>query len=117
MSSLPSMACTTTTHLGHYQQCARGKKPRVCYTEPMLSLDFIRQYPHIVREGLQRRHDSQGIDELMHLSEQRRGLITRCDGLYNALKPLKESIKAAPVERRAEMSRQIKATTQDIRQL
>nr|HET6902730.1 serine--tRNA ligase [Ktedonobacteraceae bacterium] len=111
------MACTTTTYLGHYQQRARGKKPRVCYTEPMLSLDFIRQYPHVVREGLQRRHDSQGIDELMHLSEQRRGLITRCDGLYNALKPLKESIKTAPVERRAEMSRQIKAMTQDIRQL
>jgi len=83
----------------------------------MLSLDFIRQYPHIVREGLQRRHDPQGIDELMHLSEQRRGLVTRCDGLYNALKPLKESLKAAPVERRAEMSRQIKAITQDIRQL
>jgi len=83
----------------------------------MLSLDFIRQYPHVVREGLRRRHDSQGIDELMHLSEQRRGLVTRCDGLYNALKPLKESIKAAPVERRAEMSRQVKATTQDIRQL
>ncbi len=83
----------------------------------MLSLDFIRQYPHIVREGLQRRHDPQEIDELMHLSEQRRGLITRCDGLYNALKPLKESIKAAPVEQRAAMSRQIKATTQDIRQL
>ena len=80
-------------------------------------MDFIRQYPHIVREGLQRRHDPQGIDELMHLSEQRRGLVTRCDGLYNALKPLKESIKVAPVEQRAEMSRQIKATTQDIRQL
>ena len=80
-------------------------------------MDFIRQYPHIVREGLQRRHDPQGIDELMHLSEQRRGLVTRCDGLYNALKPLKESIKATPVARRAEMSRQIKATTQDIRQL
>ena len=83
----------------------------------MLSLDFIRQYPHIVREGLQRRSDAQGIDELLHLSEQRRGLVTRCDGLYNALKPLKESLKTAPVERRAEMSRQIKATTQDIRQL
>ena len=83
----------------------------------MLSLDFIRQYPHIVREGLQRRSDPQGIDELMHLSEQRRGLVTRCDGLYNALKPLKESFKVAPVERRAEMSRQMKAITQDIRQL
>ena len=83
----------------------------------MLSLDFIRQYPHIVREGLQRRSDPQGIDELMHLAEQRRGLLTRIDGLYNVLKPLKESLKAAPVERRAEMSRRIKAMTQDIRQL
>ena len=44
-------------------------------------------------------------------------ITTRCDGLYSALKPLKETVKTAPVERRAELSRQIKAITQDIRQL
>lgn len=105
------------THLGHIIQKSAGRKPCVCYTEPMLNLEFIRQYPHVVREGLQRRHDPQGIDELMHLSEQRRGLVTRCDGLYSALKPLKESVKAVPVEQRGELSRQVKAMTQDIRQL
>lgn len=83
----------------------------------MLSLDFIRQNPRVVREGLYRRRHTQNIDELLRLAEQKRGLTTRCDGLYSALKPLKETVKTAPVERRAELSRQIKAITQDIRQL
>jgi seryl-tRNA synthetase len=83
----------------------------------MLNLDFIRQHPGLVREGLQRRGDLQNIDELLRLAEQRRGLVTRCDGLYNALKPLKENVRTVPLERRADMNRQIKATTQDIRQL
>jgi seryl-tRNA synthetase len=83
----------------------------------MLNLDFIRQHPGLVREGLQRRGDLQNIDELLRLAEQRRGLVTRCDGLYNALKPLKENVRTVPLERRADMNRQIKATMQDIRQL
>jgi seryl-tRNA synthetase len=83
----------------------------------MLNLDFIRQHPGLVREGLQRRGDLQNIDELLRLAEQRRGLVTRCDGLYNALKPLKENVRTIPLERRADMNRQIKATMQDIRQL
>ena len=83
----------------------------------MLSLDFIRQNPQVVREGLYRRRHTQNIDELLRLAEQKRGLVTRCDGLYNTLKPLKETVKAAPVERRPELSRQIRAITQDIRQL
>jgi seryl-tRNA synthetase len=82
----------------------------------MLSLDFIRQNPQVVQEGLSRRRDPQSLDELLRLAEQKRGLITRCDGLYTALKPLKE-MRVAPIERRAELSRQIKAITQDIRQL
>jgi len=83
----------------------------------MLSLDFIRQNPRVVREGLYRRRHTQNIDELLRLAEQKRGLVTRCDGLYNTLKPLKETVKTTPVERRAELSRQIRAITQDIRQL
>lgn len=83
----------------------------------MLSLDFIRQNPQVVREGLYRRRHTQNIDELLRLAEQKRGLVTRCDGLYNTLKPLKETVKTAPVERRPELSRQIRAITQDIRQL
>ena len=66
----------------------------------MLSLDFIRQNPQVVREGLYRRHHTQNIDELLRLAEQKRGLVTRCDGLYNTLKPLKETVKTVPVERR-----------------
>src|SRR6266567_1631942 len=91
--------------------------PRLCYTVLMLSLDFIRQNPLVVKEGLNRRRHTQNIDELLRFAEQKRGLVTRCDGLYNTLKPLKETVKTAPVERRAGMSRQIKAITQDIRQL
>ncbi len=83
----------------------------------MLNLDFIRQHPDLVREGLQRRGDTLNIDELLHLAEQRRGLVTRCDGLYNALKPLKERVRTVSLEHRAELNRRIKATTQDIRQL
>ena len=83
----------------------------------MLSLDFIRQHPEVVREALHRRRDPQSIDELLHLVEQRRSLVTRCDGLYNALKPLKERVRVVPVERRTGLNKQIKAITEDIRQL
>ncbi len=83
----------------------------------MLNLDFIRQHSDVVREGLARRHESQTIDEVLRLAEQRRGLVMRCDGLYNSLKPLKETVRTIPVEQRADINRQIKAITQDIRQL
>ena len=91
--------------------------PGLCYTVIMLSLDFIRQNPQVVREGLSRRRDPQSIYELLRLAEQKRGLVTRCDGLYTALKPLKETVRLASIERRAELSRQIKGIAQDIRQL
>ena len=83
----------------------------------MLSPDFIRQHPEVVREALHRRRDPQSIDELLRLVEQRRGLVKRCDGLYNALKLLKETVRTVPVEQRTELNKQIKATTEDIRQL
>jgi seryl-tRNA synthetase len=83
----------------------------------MLNLDFVRQNPEAVREGLHRRCDTQSIDELLHLAEQRRGLVTRCDGLYNALKPLKETVRTMPLQQRSALNQQIKAITQDIRQL
>jgi len=83
----------------------------------MLNLDFVRQHPEAVREGLHRRCDTQSIDELLHLAEQRRGLVTRCDGLYNALKPLKETVRTMPLQQRSALNQQIKAITQDIRQL
>lgn len=83
----------------------------------MLSLDFIRQHPEKVRAALRQRRDTQGIEEILRLAEQRRGLLTRCDGLYNALKQLREQVRAAPVAERVELNKQLKATTRDIRQL
>jgi len=83
----------------------------------MLSLDFIRQYPEQVRAALRRRCDPQGIDEILRLAEQRRGLATRCDGLYGELKQLREQVRAAPVEGRSEPNKRVKATARDIRQL
>lgn len=84
----------------------------------MLSLDFIRQHPDVVREGLRRRHDTQSIDEILRLAEQRRGLTTRCEGLYVSLKRLHEAVRAASSEaRRAELNKEIKAITHDIRLL
>ena len=90
----------------------------LCYTvTDMLSLDFIRLHPEVVREGLRRRGDVQDIDEILRLIEQRRGLVTRCDGLYAELKPLREQVRVAPEERREAINKQIKAKSRDIRQL
>jgi seryl-tRNA synthetase len=83
----------------------------------MLSLDFIRQHPDIVREGLRRRHDALSLDDLLYLVEQRNGLVARRDQLYAAMKMLKERIRMTPVEQRAARNRELKAVTQDIHQL
>lgn len=84
----------------------------------MLSLDFIRQYPDVVRAGLQRRHESRDIDEILSLIERRRGLSTRCEGLYISLKRLHATVGGAQNEqKRAELNKQIKATSNDIRLL
>ena len=81
----------------------------------MLNLDFICQHPQVVREALQKRRDPHTIDEILRLAEQRRVLVTRCDGLYTSLKKLKESNKSAG--RRTTADPQVKALTHDIRQL
>jgi seryl-tRNA synthetase len=83
----------------------------------MLNIDYIRQHPDKVREGLQRRQDKRSIDDLLRLAEQRRGLITRCDGLYTALKQLKDAQRTVTLEKRGELSEKMKATSRDIRQL
>src|SRR5258707_10185544 len=83
----------------------------------MLSLDFIHQHPEEVLEGLRRRRDPQSIDEILRLAEQRRGLITRCDGLYVELKDLINMGRTASEDKRAELNKQIKAVRRDIRQL
>lgn len=84
----------------------------------MLNLDFIRQHPEVVRTGLQRRRDSQDIDEIIRLTEQRKGLATRCDGLHVSLKRLQEMTRTTGNERkRDEFNKQSKAITNDIRLL
>lgn len=83
----------------------------------MLSLDFICQHPDIVREALRKRHDGRNIDDILHLAEQRRNLTTRSDDLYATLRQLKENTRALPVEMRESPSVQIKALTEEIRQL
>ncbi|HCI79196.1 MAG TPA: serine--tRNA ligase [Ktedonobacter sp.] len=86
----------------------------------MLNLDFIRQHPDVVLNGLRKRHDEQNIQALntiLQLTEQRRVLATRSDALYISLKQLKETLHNAPVAKRSELSKQIKATTQDVRAL
>jgi seryl-tRNA synthetase len=83
----------------------------------MLNLDFICQHPDLVRDALRKRHESRNIDDVLRLAEQRRGLITRCDGLYAALKKLKEKLRLLPVEKREAQHAQIRAVTEDIRQL
>src|SRR5450432_2132835 len=81
----------------------------------MLNLDFICQHPQVVREALQRRRDPHTIDEILRLAEQRRVLVTHCDGLYTTLKALKENARKAG--QRAVPDQQVKAITHDIRQL
>lgn len=83
----------------------------------MLNIDFICQHPQVVREALRRRRDPHTIDEILRLAEQRRGLQTRCDGLYTSLKALKEGVRRRSAGKRAAPDPQVKATTHDIRQL
>jgi seryl-tRNA synthetase len=83
----------------------------------MLNLDFICQHPQVVREALQRRRDPHTIDEILRLAEQRRVLVTHCDGLYTTLKTLKDNAHNKSTGRRAEPDPQVKVLTHDIRQL
>ena len=83
----------------------------------MLNLDFICQHPDIVRDALRKRHDHRNIDDILHFAEQRRGLITRIDGLYAALKKLKEKLRSLPTEKQGDQHAHMKAIAADIRQL
>jgi seryl-tRNA synthetase len=84
----------------------------------MLSLDFICQHPQIVVEGLRRRRqDARSIDDILVLVEQRKALVTRSDGLYAALKKLKDKARKVPVDKRSELNEQIKAIGRDLRPL
>ena len=83
----------------------------------MLNLDFICQHPDVVRDALQKRHEVKNVDDILRLAEQRRGIIMRSDGLYTSLKKLKESSRSASAQKQTVLNEQIKAVTEDIRQL
>jgi seryl-tRNA synthetase len=83
----------------------------------MLSLDFICQHPDIVRNALGKRRDGRNIDDILHLAGQRRRLIARSDGLYATLRKLKDNTRSLPLEMREAPNVQIKALTEEIRQL
>ncbi len=79
----------------------------------MLSLDFICQHPDVIRDALQKRHDSRNIDDILRLAEQRRGLVARSDDLYTTLNRL----RSLPIEKREAQNVQIKTITEELRQL
>lgn len=83
----------------------------------MLSLDFICQHPQVVREALRKRREARNIDDILRLAEQRRGLVTRSDGLYAALKKLKASVRTVSINRREAINAQIKSISEEIQQL
>src|SRR5579883_1080871 len=83
----------------------------------MLSLDFICQHPQVVREALRKRREARNIDDILRLAEQRRGLVTRSDGLYAALKKLKASVRTVSINRREATNAQIKSISEEIQQL
>ena len=47
----------------------------------MLSLQFIRENPDLVREALEKRHDTAPIDEILSLDKQRRNLLAEVEAL------------------------------------
>ncbi len=82
----------------------------------MLSLDFICEHPDVVRAGLEKRQETQNIDEILRFAEQRRGLNTRNDGLHAALKNVRETLRATSIKERALLNEQQRVLTSDIRQ-
>ncbi|MBE3557835.1 MAG: serine--tRNA ligase [Ktedonobacteraceae bacterium] len=83
----------------------------------MLALDFVCRYPQAVRDALRRRRLEPGIDDILRLAEQRRGLIQRRDGLYAALKRAREQVRIKPEKLRSALNEQIKQLIHDIHQL
>lgn len=47
----------------------------------MLSLQFIRENPDLVRDALEKRHDSAPIEEILSLDKQRRNLLAEVEAL------------------------------------
>jgi seryl-tRNA synthetase len=72
----------------------------------MLSLQFIRQNPKLVRESLVKRGETSGLDEVLRLDEERRRLIQEAESLRARKKQVSKDIakmKDKPPELLAEM--------------
>jgi len=72
----------------------------------MLSLQFIRQNPELVRESLAKRGEVSGLDEVLRLDEERRRLIQEAESLRARKKQVSKEIgkmKEKPPELLAEM--------------
>jgi seryl-tRNA synthetase len=72
----------------------------------MLSLQFIRQNPELVRESLTKRGEVSGLDEVLRLDEERRRLIQEAESLRARKKQVSKEIgkmKEKPPELLAEM--------------
>jgi seryl-tRNA synthetase len=75
-------------------------------TKKMLSLQFIRQNPDLVRESLTKRGEVSGLDEVLRLDEERRRLIQEAESLRARKKQVSKEIgkmKEKPPELLAEM--------------
>ena len=60
----------------------------------MLSLQFIRENPDIVRQALEKRHDSAPIDEILLLDSERRQKVTELEELRRARKEIARERKS-----------------------
>ena len=58
----------------------------------MLSLQFIRENPDLVRQALEKRHDSAPIDEILVKDEARRELLQRIEKERAAINSFSERI-------------------------
>ncbi len=87
----------------------------------MLSQDFIRQHPDLVRDGLRKRGVSAPLDDVLARAEQRGGLITRCDALRAKARReeerLRDALREASPEMRKQLAAPIHAVQNEIRQL
>ena len=72
----------------------------------MLSIQFIRQNPELVRESLAKRGETSGLDEVLRIDEERRRLIQEAESLRARKKQVSKDIakmKEKPPELLAEM--------------
>ena len=87
----------------------------------MLHLDYIRQHPDLVREGLRQRGATVPLDDVLALAEERSGLITRCDALRAKYKReeerLRDALRAADPAMRKQLSLPLQAAQGEIKKL